>query len=165
VPTYGYKSDSSPVRQFSFGSTDGTLFIRTTDGIIGVDLAKSDATTNGLRSQELDLPDSVATVFLERSPDGRWLAANGGTKVRIWELKAGPSLESYHDFAMRANSLSFSPDSRFLLADNIETTMLISLDSIFKTSEPQFFPRTNGNGIFTIFTLPQVLVETAKWWL
>jgi len=165
VPTYGYKSDSSPVRQFSFGSTDGTLFIRTTDGIIGVDLAKSDATTNGLRSQELDLPDSVATVFLERSPDGRWLAANGGTKVRIWELKAGPSLESYHDFAMRANSLSFSPDSRFLLADNIETTMLISLDGIFKTSEPQFFPRTNGNGIFTIFTLPQVLVETAKWWL
>jgi WD40 repeat protein len=148
VPNCRYKSGSSPVRQFAFDGKDSTIFIRTTDGIIGVDLGKSGATTKGLPSQELDLPDSVATIFLEQSPDGRWLAANGGTKVRIWDLKAGPSVGSYRDFTMRANSLSFSPDSRLLLADNIEKTMLISLDASFKTSEPQFLPRNNGNGTF-----------------
>jgi WD40 repeat protein len=81
-------------------------------------------------SQELGLPEPVTPVFLEHSPDDRWLAGNGRGKLRIWGIDHGPIIRPYHDFDVDADTISFSPDGRFLLADAIDKTAFLSLDHL-----------------------------------
>ena len=163
APAYQLKTDSSPVRQFSFGATDDTLVIRGTTSIAAVDLAKAPLTVVELPSEDLDLPNAVASVFLERSSDGHWIAGNGQRKVRIWELKPGPVIGLHRDVDVAADSLSFSPDNRFLVADKIDETIVVLLTPISESLHSVTFPRQNGNGVFYSVPTPPSFSRDGKW--
>jgi WD40 repeat protein len=61
------------------------------------------------------------------SPDGRWLAASGGSKkegvIRLWDAQTGTEHAPIRTRTGRVGSIAFSPDSQRLVAASWDHTL------------------------------------------
>ncbi len=106
-----------PVLALALSPDDQRLAVGRGVGVLVYDCSA----TNHVLVHRLDgQGDAVQSVVW--SPDGKWLAAGGFRRVRIWETSGYTVASEVKDLLGRIPALAFSPDSSLLVAaDGIET--------------------------------------------
>jgi WD40 repeat protein len=106
-----------PVLALSLSQDDRRLAVGRGAGVFVYDCT---ATNHVLLHRLAGQDDAVQSVVW--SPDGKWLAAGGFRRIRIWETGGYTVAAEVKDLVGRVPALAFSPDSSLLVAaDGVET--------------------------------------------
>ncbi|QUH03946.1 helix-turn-helix domain-containing protein [Saccharopolyspora erythraea] len=137
-------------------SDDGTRVAASTTLDTGrIDVWRLDAPDQPV----ISLPSTAEGNDLEFSPDGRLLAAAGGTRIELWDLDSGRLIEALP--VENGFSVSFSPDSRILaysasypvgvgIWDLSTRRHMPALPEAYKHFDPRFSP--DGQTLATMGT-------------
>ena len=71
----------------------------------------------------LNTPGRISTLAF--SPDGRFLAADQGPNIRVWDMKTQTEVATLEGFVLSVTSIAFSPDSKKLVAGSMDGTIRI----------------------------------------
>jgi WD40 repeat protein len=126
--SFGVRSSGSAIR-LNFGkiafSPDGRLLAAGSNGTIKIwEVSSGRELRTITREEPPTLPGHIATLggisSLCFSPDGRILAAGGGSReVRTWDVNTGRELLKFGVNAIDANVIGFSPDGRTLVTQEV----------------------------------------------
>ncbi len=71
----------------------------------------------------LNTPGRISTLAF--SPDGRFLAADQGPNIRVWDMKTQTEVATLEGFVLSVTSIAFTPDSKKLVAGSMDGTIRI----------------------------------------